>query len=399
MHIRPLGSKGKLFFSLLFFMLCIVSCTNGNKISKYRIYFRGDNFYEEQIIEINDLSEGFINPKKLGVVLSKDINYDFYYHKGSYYDIDLPHKIKKYVLNNNEPTFQDSCVIRGMTEIETHSFVDDSTLLVIGLDMEHRNPVYAIINTEDFKISKEGNIPIPDDGSYQRTSVGFATLGNKTLYINYVYHYRKGNTYITPSSVGLVALDFPSMTPTHYSTNNKSTYPPKSGRHQPTMATDEKETIFFITNTSTGFGYMDSIPSGIMKVDMVNKSLDEDFFINISDSPRNTYPVAIWFVSDNIFLLKCERQNLIHSWDDYLNQKILEYYTANVSTGELNKLDLPLDAPWYTNNVIVDNGIAYIANNADDGYTFWMFDPANNSLRKGAKIDPSVKRIFSIDFN
>lgn len=379
--------------------MSIVSCTNGDKTSKFRIYFRGDNFHEEQILEINDLSEGFINPKKSGIALDKDICYDFYYHKGSYYDIDLPHKIKKYILHNNEPTFQDSCNISGMTEVETHSFVNDTTLLIVGLDMEHRNPVYAIINTTDFKIKQEGNIPIPDDGSYQRTSVGFAALKDKTLYINYVYHYRQGNTYITPSTVNLVALDFPSMTPLHYSSNHKSTYPPKNGRHQPTMATDEKGTIFFITNTSTGFGYMDSIPSGIMKVDMVNKKLDKDFFINISDSSKQSYPVAIWFVSSNTFLLKCERQSLINSWNDYINQKIIEYYVVNVNTGELHKLDLPLDAPWYTNNVIVDDGIAYIANNAKDGYTFWIFYPKDNSLRKGAKIDPSVKRIFSIDFN
>lgn len=397
MYMYPLRLK---IFLFLLFIICIVcGCIQKEERSKFRLHFRGDNYYEEQIVEVDDLSGGAINPKETGIVLDKDVLYNFYYHKRAYYNIELPHKIKKYILCDDVPTLQDSCAIKGMTEIETHTFVDDTTLLVIGLDMEHRNPVYAIINTKDLKIIREGDVAIPDDGSYQRTSVGFAALIGKILYVNYVYHYWNGNSYTTPSSVSLVSLDFPSMTPLHYSNNNKSTYPPKNGRHQPTMAADGKDAIFFITNTSIGFGYMDSIPSGIMKVDVKKKNLDANFFINISDVIPNRHPVAIWFVSGDIFLIKCENQHLINSWSDYLNERIIEYYSVNVATGALRKLDVPLDTPWYSNNVIVDNDIAYIANNAENGYTFWVFDPKNNSLKEGLKVDSSVKRIFSVDFN
>lgn len=387
------------FFLILFLMIFMVSCTSSDKPAKYRFYLRGDNSREEQIIEVDDLSKGFINPRESGVVLNKDIYYDFYYHKGTYYDIDHPRKIKKYNLQAGKPVFQDSCIIANMDEIETHSFVGDNTLLIVGLDTKHRNPVYAIINTNDFKVEKEGNIPIPDDGTYQRTSVGFAVVKNNKLYINYVYHNLSKDTYTTSDSISLVTLDYPQMTPRHNSSSDKSTYTPKNGRHQPTMAFNAQGEIFFITNTSDAFGKMDNLPSGIMKVNMINESLNNNFFINISDTLKHCYPVAIWFVTKNTFLVKCERQDLVNSWNDYLDRRVFEYYSINVSDRVLNKLDIPLDAPWYTNNVIVDNGIAYIANNAEDGYTFWVFDPINNSLRKGLKVDTSVKRIFSIDFN
>lgn len=399
MYVQLKRPKGILFLSLLFLLTGMSGCGDKDKPAKYHFYFRGDDLQEEWIFHIDDLSKGLANPKVSGITLNDDIYYDLYYYKGIYYDIDRPDKIKKYIQKGNKVVFLDSCVITSMTSIETHSFVDDSTLLVVGLDMAHRNPVYAIIDTKEFNIRKEGNIPIPDDGSYQRTSVGFAAVKEEKLYINYVYHNWQDSVYTTSDSICLVTLDYPLITPRHYSFSHKSSYPPQNGRHQPTMAVNEQGQIFFITNTSEEFNIKEDIPSGILKVDMVKENIAPDFFINISDSLKNCYPVAIWFVSGDIFLIKCERQDLVNSWSDFIEKRIFEYYAVNVATKTLNKLNLPLDKPWYTNNVLVDDSIAYIANNAEDGYTFWLFDPKNNSLQKGLKIDPDVARIFTIALN
>lgn len=399
MFILPYNLKSINFFLLLLVSISIASCVDSEKPAKYRIFFRTNDIGKEQIAEISDLSKGFLDPAQSRVVLDSDIYYDWYYYKGIYYDIDRVDKIKKYTLKDNQPVFQDSCVLKNMTEIETHSFIDDSTLLIVGLDNKHRNPVYALIDTHSFTVKEEGNIAIPDDGSYQRTSVGFAMKMNNKIYVTYVYHHLLEHSYTTYESINLITLDYPQMKVSNNSTNNTTTYQAKNGRHQPTVAVGADNNFYLITNTSNGFGRMENIPSGILRVNSKDEILDSNFFINISDSLKNCYPIAIWHVSGDVFLLKCERRDLIKGWSDYLDRRIFEYYSVDISTGKLTSLGLPLDAPWYTNNVIVDNGIAYIANNAEDGYAFWVFNPQTGSLTQGLKLDASVTCILSIDFN
>ena len=386
---------------ILFFLITvsITSCTNSNKSSKFRVFFRTNDIGKEQIAEIDDLSKGSFNPTESRIVLDSDIYYDLYYYNGVYYDIDRSDKIKKYILKDNQPVFQDSCVLKHMTEIETHSFIDDSTLLIVGLDEKHRNPVYGLININSFTVKEEGDIAIPDNGSYERTSVGFAMKMNNKVYISYVYHHLLDHNYRTSDSINLITLDYLRIKVSKNSTSNKTTFQASNGRHQPTVAVGVDKNFYLITNTSNSFGRMEHVPSGILKVNSEDESFDPDFFINISDSIKNSYPIAIWHIADDMFLLKCERNDLINAWSDYLESRIFEYYTVNVATGKLTSLGLPLDAPWYTNNVIVDNGIAYIANNAEDGYTFWCFDPKTESLTQGLKLDTSITRVLSIDLN
>ncbi len=399
MFILPSNLKLIRIFLLFLISIYIAGCTRSDKPAKFRIYFRTNDADKEQIAMISDLSKGSFNPAQSRVILDSDIYYDWYYYKGVYYDIDRVDKIKKYTLKGDQPVFQDSCVLKHMTEIETHSFIDDSTLLIVGLDNKHRNPVYALIDTHSFTVRDEGDIAIPDDGSYQRTSIGFAMKMNNKVYVTYVYHHLLEHSYTTYESINLITLDYPQMRVSNNSTNDSTTYQANNGRHQPTVAIGADNNFYLITNTSNAFGKMEHIPSGILRVNTKEESLDSSFFINTSTSLKNCYPMALWHVSGDIFLIKCERRDLIKGWSDYLDRRIFEYYSVNVATGKLTLLGLPLDAPWYTNNVIVDNGIAYIADNEEDGYTFWIFDPKAGSITQGLKLDASVTRILSIDLN
>lgn len=399
MHIHSTSTAILKYILCLYIVVLATACTNTEKSDKFRIYFRGEDRHKEQIFTLADLSQGYVDATQQGEVLDSDICYDLYYHKGVYYDIDRPDKIKKYILKNGRPALESSCEIAQMTEIETHTWINDTILAVIGLDSKHRNPVYAFIDTKEFKVKQYGEIPIPDDNSYQRTSIGFAAVAGDVMYITYVYHQLSADSYTTSEAINLITLDYPQMTVRHNSSNNRSTYEMKNGRHQPTMAIGADKKFYFLTNTSSGFGQMEHIPSGVLRANMKEENLDDHYFVNITDTLKGCYPTAIWHVWNDIFLLKCERTDLMSSWEDYLEERVFEYYALNVRNNSLTKLDLPLDTPWYTNNVLVDNDVAYIANNAEDGYTFWLFNPKDNSLKKGLKLDPSVKRIFSIDLN
>lgn len=384
----------------LLLLILIIGCTEKPSpfTSKYVVYLRGDNNHKEYLAGLDKLSAGKFDPIKQGIELDTSIYYDLYYHQGLFYDVDEANKIRKFIPSEGNLKLVGSCTLPNITEIETHTFTSDGRLLVIGLDSIHRNPVYTLIDLQRFKVIKYGIIPIPDDGSYQRTSVGFVRVNNNKLCMTYVYHdmYEHGK-YDTQNRMGLITLNYPEMTFHANSFNEKTVYEPKNGRHQPTMATEASGDLYFITNTSEGYGNEKTLPSGILRMKQGKTEIDPDLFINLSEAIPQCSPVGIWCMSDGKYLVKCELCNLVNTPNDYLEGNIYGYYDVDVATGKVSRLSIPLNKAWYTDDVLVEEGKAYIAVISGDNYMFWVYDPIDKSLREGLKFSSDVKRLFSIN--
>lgn len=385
-----------LFFIIIFIAACH-SKEGYQEDGNYIFYFRTDKNSDEFAANLKSLTDEDIDFDKNAVKLDNGIYYDLYYHNGVFYDIDTPTKIRKIHIRSKEVYPTDSCKLTMMSEIETHTYLYQDQLLIIGLDTIGRNPVYGLIDLSNMTTIKEGTIDIPDEGGYERTSIGFAIVEDKKLYITYVYHNMFKTGYTTHPFISMITLNYPEMTMINNSVNHKTTYSPRHNRHQPTIAQNREREAYFITNAAAGYGAMPEMSSGILRLDKENNQIDENFFINTTELLNGVTPVGIWYISDNNFLIKAEKSTTVKKWSDFLDKNIYCYFCIDTKTLEIKKIQLPDDMAWYTDNVIIEDNKAYIANYNDNHYSIWSYEPSNDKLKKETTINSAVKRIFSIN--
>ena len=96
---------------------------------------------------------------------------------------------------------------------------------------------------------------------------------------------------------------------------------------------------------------------------------------------------GIWYIGHGKAIIKCDVPQLIKNWDDY-DEYAYIYYEVDLNTRSLSKINIPLDRGWYLDNVLVENGLVYIANKAESNENYiWIYNPENKTTTKGLKVN------------
>lgn len=87
-------------------------------------------------------------------------------------------------------------------------------------------------------------------------------------------------------------------------------------------------------------------------------------------------------------LIKIVRKSRARQYMDYLNNQVAEYYLLDLKTQTRTRLNLPLDRLSFTENVLVENGKAYIAvcEKKNESH-IWEYTPATGALKRGLKVE------------
>lgn len=393
-----------MFLRLIYlcFSIFLISCTN-QESTKYNLYLRGESLDHEYIIGTNDLNQGVIHSLSEGVKLPSNIQYNNYYHNGYYYSIDYPiTRIIKYKLGKESINIVDSCTLSKIKDIDLFKFVGDSTLLLVGLDSCYKDLVYTTISLNELSSQQHGKLLDLGSKNDIYAVPGFVQIKNNRLLLSYTYRKKtEQNGSRLNDTIFIATMSYPAMTDKTETFDTRSSGPVVDGRHVPSSIEDENGDTYFITNTNDIFEAKSiDKPSVIFRIEKNKNHIDPHFIINLntlSETPIS--PVGIWYLKQGKVLLKSAREDLVKNRSDYW-ENIFEYIVIDLKTKASHKLSLPLDRSWYVNNVIIENGLVYIANmSKEKGNYIMIYNPKDETLVKGLELGSDINRIFRIDIS
>lgn len=387
----------KYFLLILFFGLLYSSCHNEQKnISDsspvYDVYVRYENPSNEYIIRVNSLSEGEVNPRKDGAKIAKEIHYGLTVQGDKYYYLnERTHFIKQYQIQNNIFESLDSIPVTNIECLESILWISKDTLLMVGLHQDLIRPAYALVETKSMSLITEGTIDIPHFETITWSKIGFLQRNNSNIFLGFYPQPKDTHSDSVTDKMCIAIFDFPAMTVRQIETVNQFARTLNDNRYQPSSVQDEDGNIYFLSSASDRLlepedqnkGYS----SGILKIKKGTTNVDPEYFINTNNSTAKGNVYGIWYMGQGKAIIKCDVPQLIKNWDDY-DEYAYTYFEVDLNTQTLSKINIPLDRGWYLDNVLIDDGLVYIANKTESNENYiWIYNPINKTTTKGTKIN------------
>lgn len=387
----------KKHFFLFFLLGILYSCHNESKDANdlsptFDIYVRYGTTHDEYIVRVNSLSDEEIDPQKDGSKISKEIHYGLTVKGDKYYYLnERTHFIKEYQLEDNIFTASDSVPVTQIECLESISWISKDTLLMIGLHQDLVHPAYALIETDKMSLISEGIIDIPNPELASWSTIGFIQRSGHHLFMAYYSKPKTNNSNSSENKMYIATLNFPEMDNLKVETINKFGRTINDNRYQPSSIQDENGDIYFLSSGSDRLLELEDqnkgYPSGILRIKKGAANVDAEYFINTNTCVPKGNVYGIWYIGKGKAIIKCDVPTLIKNWDDY-DEYAYTYYEVDLYTQAMSKIDIPLDRGWYLDNVLIENGLVYIANKAESGENYiWIYNPKNKNTAKGLKVN------------
>lgn len=119
--------------------------------------------------------------------------------------------------------------------------------------------------------------------------------------------------------------------------------------------------------------------------------------INISNKINN-HAYGMWYLGNQEALIRSERKDRYHNFQDHHSTYHFEYYRVNLRNGDMVKLDLPFDKGTRKESVIVQNNKAYIGiDDSTNTHSIWVYDIPTAKISKGTGLSQRVDFILRMD--
>ena len=364
---------------------------------KYSIYTMADD-YKEYINQVDNLSSGDLDPVKDGArTFPKQIWYDLIVKDGFYYRLERKtNYFLKYTVENNRYTAVDSVALPDMSYFDNYNWVQTDTVFLASFDRKTFKLEYARINVKTMK-AETGNLPIAlPKPPFNSMSIGFSLRRNNKLFLGYSYHEITSRHFKTVDTVYVDVLSYPDLKVLRTIKDSRSAYPGGANTAQPNTFTDEKGDFYFLACPGIALGNNPDKPTSLYKIKKEEDKLDSTFYWNISETIKND-AYGLWDIGDGKAILRSERRDLFTGVEDHYKVAHIEFYVLNLKEKTSKKLDLPLDKGTSRQCVLVENGLVYLSINSESGNYIWIYNPKDETLKKGLKIKDDIDYILRIE--
>lgn len=379
-------------------LLAAFACTRSTEettvertTAKYGIIiFSGDEDDEEYFLPTNSLSEGnLVIPEKSEKIYSLVSTYK----DGYYYGIDdgKP-KFTRYIPTENglvtdvEMPFHHA----DWNAFESwYNWLDDKTIF-LGSTVDGHHFSYNIIDVKSMKLTASGrlDLPKPAKGLYYCGVTG--QYRDHQLYVSYTHHSGWQSKQPCNDTTFLAVIDYPSMKTVAISKDTRSTSPGGLYLFAPFSFMDQKQDIYLMAAPGGRTHRHPTATTGIFRVKKDEKALDKDYFFPVADKAKEE-GYLLYPLGQGKALMKMVPKTRIKQYMDYLERGVADYYVLDLEKKTKTKLDLPADGLSFTENVLVEDGKAYIGINENKNESWiWEYDIATGNLKKGLKVGGKV---------
>lgn len=259
---------------------------------------------------------------------------------------------------------------------------DEKTLVLLSMK-EALQFEYATLNVETMTITASGNIniPLPPAGYYYwGNNVSF--LGNK-LYIS--YNLVNSTTDVPLNEIRLASMDFPNVSNVTVTTDTRFNQPAHYNLHAPGSFVYDNYAYMLNAPTIWIFGETGGSFS-VYRVANGATTTDASYQFELTDRTKEEVS-GLFNLGGGKAIIKVIDKSKIASSRDYA-EKISEFYVIDVVNKTKTKLNIPKSvATPYSNDILVDGNVAYIAASTDAGYYVYTYNASTGSVTRGAKLD------------
>ncbi|TDE11295.1 DUF4374 domain-containing protein [Dyadobacter psychrotolerans] len=388
--------------SLIIITIIISGCSentdSGRK--KYSIYTMTKD-YREYIVQVDSLSQGTVNPVLEGTIVGyKQIWDELIVKEGYYYRINR--KSQHFVRSQiNKGRFEpaDSVALADFVFLENYNWIHPDTLLLISYNRKLNKVNYAKVAVKTMTATT-GELPIPaPSGAYNSMSVGFTEFRGNRLFAGYSYHsLSDSNGYSTTDTAYVSVLNYPSLKSRNTIKDTRSTYPGNTNTEQQSTFRDEKGDFYFLTSPGIARGNRPDKPTAVYRIKAGQEVLDSNYFFNISESSIQNHAYGLWYIGNGKAIIRSEQKGLFTGIEDHYKVPHVRFFVLDLETKSAKLLNLPVDKGTARQCVLMENGLVYISINSDrEGNYIWIYNPENDKLRKGLKIEGDVDYILRIE--
>jgi hypothetical protein len=393
-----------LLFSLFLLIFSMISCTESHKhdasSKKYSIYVGLKN-EKDYLVTTDVIDSGTLDPEKLGVLAEpQHIFHDLIVKDGRYYRLDQRTGMFTESTITEEAFKENKSVkIEGFNDIENYNWISNDTLMLIGYEEKSKKARYAKINVRNMTVV-QNELPIPTPfGNYNWMSIGFTKFFGNKLIVGYCYHSTtKLHSYTTSDTLYAEVISYPDMKSIDRLKDTRTTYPGGINSAMQSFFTDEKGDFYFLACPGIATGNVPEKPTGIFRIKAADQQIDPDYFFDISASPIQNHGYGLWYLGKGKAIIRTERKGVFTGVNDHWKVPHIDFYLLDIASQTTKRLKLPLDKGTRKQCVLIENGLAYIAINSDkEGSAVWIYNPANDSLKKGLKLTGEINYFLRLE--
>lgn len=314
---------------------------------------------------------------------------------GFYYGIDDDSgNLVKYTSDNKKNTVVKEIPFNQISWAFYSSFYkwkDDKTLVLFSSNAAVQFE-YAILNVETMTITSSGKINVPGLlANHYFWGYNAAFIGDK-FYLTYTQN--RNSDDISENITYLATMDYPAMNNVVVTQDTRFTLPEHYTLHMQASFVDNG-TAYFMASPNIWTSANKNAPFGIYRVKGGSTQIDPDYFYELTDRTKEE-TLGLFYLGNGKAITKVLDKSMITSSASYNTAFNTDYYVVDVINKTKTKISIPKSiSGQFSENVLVENGIASIAANTTDGYYIYQYNIATGAVTRGAKIEGvnSVSRL------
>lgn len=348
----------------------------------------------QYIVGTPSLKEGSVNLTGNGAEVTGTADYGIIPGNGFYYyHSPTKGRFSKFTFENNTLSPALEVPFTHLSSIGGFAWANANTLVLIGTNGDSNKVLYSSVDVTTLQITN-GELALPAiPTGFKYYQLGSVEIVNGKLFVALAY------TQDWPEKAShtfnVAVVDYPSFNYVKMLTDDRSVGPGPSALWMPGSFVDEKGDTYIMTNPRWLY---DGVASAIYRIKSGTTVLDANYFFKPLTSSLASEAVGLWYLGNGQAILKYKDGTIADDGSDTAH--IYGFAVVNIGDGTIVKKisEIPLDKGEYLQNVVIEDGKAYILSNSQSGSDYvWEYDPATGKAVAGLEVVGGYDYMLRID--
>lgn len=338
----------------------------------------------------NDVTQGEMDLKREGDEINSKGTYAYIVKNGYLYNYKTDQgvfKKMKYTKDRLETELE--VPFTYINDVTSFTWVDDTTLLVLGMPNDSAQIRYAIFDTTTLKVIKQGVIEGLETfpKGYNHYDIGAIAYMDGVVYMQYGF---RDDKWLTPTFHNFAAVGYSDFKVIKTDRDARSLGIGSGSPYFKNSFTKDNKTFYYTCYPRPETGQSDVY---MFRAKTGEHTSDQSYSMNLSQVLGNIRPqTALDYIGDNKMIISYRDTSKGGSYN--ARYAIIDLETKRVVR---TLTELPLDEPYELGFFTNDNK-AYIAiNSAEGGNYVWIYDLKTDKVTKGMSIPDKISGFARFD--
>lgn len=387
------------FFIALFLVPFLDSCKKSDSDTvdpveetqeKYTVWLQIGSWPNttQYILGTNTLTEGSIDLTGHGAEVTGKSAYGIITKDGYYYYYNTTTgRLSKFKYENEVYTTVLEVPYTHLADISGFSWINDTTLFLIGTDGDGAKMHYSVVETGTLKVTN-GVLDAPAvPTGYEDFNLGNVEYTNGKVFVQFGYSGTYPSAWDSKMYIGVV--DYATLKYEKTLESSTSAGPGTNKLWLSSSFVDDNGDTYFATNVE--WSRITDRKSAIYRIKKGTTVLDDTYAV--TQASVGYEGVGLWYIGGTNAILK------------YIDPAVTTdakyaFAVFNLSTGKITRklTEIPNDQDAYIQNIIVEDGKVYMITNAETGKDYvYIYDIAAQTVKTGLELVGGYDWVLRLD--